>query len=712
MSNRLQVPNKRDMEVFYTSFGLVTAGVSLAMGSIYLFLAVRKSERTYLYFGLMGFALVFFFLTPPIGFILHDVPPYPANILLKRVFIFSYYALTPWFILGYSGYPKKWLAYAIGIIVVVCYAAMYFTADPATKPAWAIVSLLGFGCTLLLGILAVRWQFVNDQKKRAYPLAMVMAIYGVLCLLAILNQLTPGDRTVISNLKLFFPMHFHALLFMLIMGQRLASGLLEKYALEQSLQLSEGKWDSFMQHATFMIVEHDRDGRITFVNDYCIRLLGYSSASDLLKLNWFDKFLSPADRNYMRNLVREARHPKTALPVVKTPIQANDGQELVIAWSNFPINDAQGVVQTVMSIGRDVTEEEKASALVEKLKNELLKEQIMLSRQPPVENHGIVGESKGLGYAIQKAEQVATTLAPVLLEGETGVGKELFANLIHDNSLRSDKPFVKVNCSALPKELMEDELFGHEKGAFTSAAQSRKGRFELADGGTIFLDEIGELPLDMQPKLLRVLQNGEFERIGGQKTIRVDVRILAATNRNLSAEVQQGNFRSDLYYRLNVFPITIPPLRNRKEDLPLLIHHFMDQNCKTYHRNLEQISRANLEHLLNYDWPGNIRELRNVIERSVIVSQGKTLQLDWWVEETVSKIPAGDHTLGHIERDHIISVMERCHWKINGENGAAEILAMHPNTLRSKMKKLDIKRPGLPEDLETSPDDLPHHSSL
>ncbi|SHH21638.1 PAS domain S-box-containing protein [Chryseolinea serpens] len=695
------------MEVFYTSFGLVTAGVSLAMGSIYLFLAIKKGERTYLYFGLMGIALVFFFLTPPVGFILLDVPPYPANILVKRIFIFSYYALTPWFILGYSQYPRKGLAYAIGIIALACYAVMYLTTDSAAKPAWALLSVLAFGCTLTLGILAARWQFMNGQKKRAYPLAVVMTIYGLLFLLVILNQLTP-----VLNLQLFFPMHFHALLFMLIMGQRLASGLLEKYALEQSLRLSEGKWHSFMQHATFMIVEQDREGRITFVNDYGVNLLGYSNASDVLKLNWFDKFLSPADGNYMRNLVREAHHSTGTLPVVKTPIQAKDGQELVIAWSNFPITDAQGVVQTVMSIGRDITEEEKASALVEKLKNELLKEQIMLSRQPPMENHGLVGESKGLGYAIQKAEQVATTLAPVLLEGETGVGKELFASLIHNDSLRSDKPFVKVNCGALPKELIEDELFGHEKGAFTSASQSRKGRFELADGGTIFLDEIGELPLDMQPKLLRVLQSGEFERIGGQKTIRVDVRILAATNRNLSFEVQQGNFRSDLYYRLNVFPITIPPLRNRKEDLPLLIRHFMDQNCKTYHRELEQISRANLERLLAYDWPGNIRELRNVIERSVIVSQGKTLQLDWWVEENAGKLPAGDHSLGHVERDHIIAVMERCHWKINGENGAAEILAMHPNTLRSKMKKLDIKRPGLSEDIETSPDDLQRRGPL
>ena len=293
----------------------------------------------------------------------------------------------------------------------------------------------------------------------------------------------------------------------------------------------------------------------------------------------------------------------------------------------------------------------------------------------------------------KKHNQVAATNAPVLLEGETGVGKELFAELIHKLSSRNTVPMVKVNCGALPKDLIEDELFGHEKGAFTSAIQSRKGRFELAHGGTIFLDEIGELPLELQPKLLRVLQNGEFERVGGQATIKVDVRVIAATNRDLAHEVSEGRYRDDLFYRLNVFPITIPSIRKRKEDLPALINYFISRKSKKYNKTLEQISKADLQRLLDYSWPGNVRELKNVIERSVISSEGTTLKLDWFFGEAGSAEHVSPETLEQIERNHILKTMENCHWKINGENGAAERLDMHPNTLRSKMKRLGIIRP-------------------
>jgi transcriptional regulator with GAF, ATPase, and Fis domain len=308
-----------------------------------------------------------------------------------------------------------------------------------------------------------------------------------------------------------------------------------------------------------------------------------------------------------------------------------------------------------------------------------------------------------LRYAIQKVGQVATTNAPVLLEGETGVGKEVLADLIQKSSLRNNMPFIKVNCGALPNELIEDELFGHEKGAFTSAIQSRKGRFELADGGTIFLDEIGELPLAMQPKLLRVLQNGEFERVGGQKTIKVDVRVIAATNRELVNEVKQGRFRDDLFYRLNVFPITVPPLRKRTEDLPALINHFIAGKAKEYNKNLQQISKADLQRLIEYSWPGNVRELKNIIERSVITSEGTILKLDWFFNTQSEKIQ-GTETLEQIERDHILKIMNECHWRINGEQGAAEKLDMHPNTLRSKMKKLGLSRPIKESTIMSAPD--------
>ena len=229
-----------------------------------------------------------------------------------------------------------------------------------------------------------------------------------------------------------------------------------------------------------------------------------------------------------------------------------------------------------MSIGLNITDQEIAFEQVETLKMELEKENLLVTEQLPTESApGIIGQSEAILYVVQKAKQVATTHATVLLEGETGVGKELFADLIHQESYRNNKPFIKVNCAALPAELIESELFGHEKGSFTSAVQARKGRFELADTGTIFLDEISELPLALQPKLLRVLQSGEFEKLGGQQTIKVDVRVVSATNRDLSKEVKDGRFREDLYYRLNVFPITVPPLRNRREDISLLVAHYV-----------------------------------------------------------------------------------------------------------------------------------------
>jgi len=306
----------------------------------------------------------------------------------------------------------------------------------------------------------------------------------------------------------------------------------------------------------------------------------------------------------------------------------------------------------------------------------------------------IIGKSDAITYAIQKAGKVAFSQASVLLEGETGVGKELFADLIQRNSSRSSQPFVRVNCGALPSELIEDELFGHEKGAFTGAGQSRKGRFEIANGGTIFLDEIGELPLHLQPKLLRVLQNGEFERIGGQQTIKIDVRVIAATNRDLKEEVQEGRFRDDLYYRLNVYPITIPPLRSRKEDIPMLIQYYIDRKSEEHGKTFRSISKADLNSLSSYNWPGNIRELKNVIERSVISSENNNvLKLDWFYagikDKKSSPLPL---SLEQLEKEHIIKVLQECHWRVSGERGAAEKLTMNPNTLRSKMRKLKISR--------------------
>ncbi len=309
----------------------------------------------------------------------------------------------------------------------------------------------------------------------------------------------------------------------------------------------------------------------------------------------------------------------------------------------------------------------------------------------------IIGASDAIRRSLHMVEQVADTMTPVLILGETGTGKELVARALHEHSSRRDRPLVKVNCAALPANLIESELFGYEKGAFTGADSAKRGRFDLADGSTLFLDEIGEIPLELQPKLLRVLQEGEFERLGGTRTIKVDVRIIAATNRDLWDACERGEFRSDLYYRINTFPIEIPPLRERGNDIRLLAEHFVQQHSQRLGREITAISARMMEQLEDYHWPGNVRELEGVIQRALISSSGPVLELGQALGGRGERAPAVDAQTGNlqsVERDHIIAVLKRTDWKIAGPKGAAVALAVPPSTLRSKMKKLGITRPG------------------
>jgi DNA-binding NtrC family response regulator len=308
--------------------------------------------------------------------------------------------------------------------------------------------------------------------------------------------------------------------------------------------------------------------------------------------------------------------------------------------------------------------------------------------EPPHKIGNMVGGSAGLRAVLKDVQVVAPTDAAVLIQGETGTGKELVARAIHDNSSRSRRPFVMVNCAAIPSTLIESELFGHEKGAFTGAIAQKIGRFEMAHGGTLFLDEIGEVPVELQPKLLRVLQEQQFERLGGTRTHSVDVRIVAATNRNLQQMMDEGKFRSDLYYRLNVFPLTIPPLRERREDIPLLVAFFTQKFAKKMNRTITEIPAGALQALSAYEWPGNIRELQNLVERSVILSPGPVLHID--VPDRVSvPVPL---CKGDSERDQILETLRRCDGKIGGLNGAAARLGLKRTTLQSRIKKLQIER--------------------
>ena len=325
---------------------------------------------------------------------------------------------------------------------------------------------------------------------------------------------------------------------------------------------------------------------------------------------------------------------------------------------------------------------------------EYLKEEIR-------ELHGfdeIIGDSPALREALTQVQEVAATDSSVLLLGETGTGKELFARALHDRSPRRNKTFVRVNCAALPPALIESELFGHERGAFTGALSMRQGRFELADRGTVFLDEIGDLPLELQPKLLRVLQEGEFERLGSSHTRTVDVRVVAATHCDLEKAVREGRFRADLYYRLSVFPIRLPPLRERPDDIPRLVWFFIHRKQRALHRQITKVPGPVMSALERYEWPGNVRELENVIERAMIRSTGDSLMLDKGPggRQTHAAAPPGGDALEDVERRHIQSVLRRCGWRINGVGNAAEQLRVHPNTLRFRMKKLGIQREPAP----------------
>jgi len=336
-------------------------------------------------------------------------------------------------------------------------------------------------------------------------------------------------------------------------------------------------------------------------------------------------------------------------------------------------------------------------AEIKLLKDRLQAENIYLQQEVArQDNFGeIIGQGNALSNVFMRVEQVAPMNATVLLVGETGTGKGVIARAIHSSSSRKDRPMITVNCSALPANLIESELFGRERGAFTGAHARQIGRFELADGGTLFLDEIGEMPMELQGKLLRVIQDGEFERLGSPRTIKTDVRIMAATNRVREEAIRTGRFREDLYYRLNVFPITMPPLRQRKEDIPLLVNHFVAKFNKKIGKNLETVSKSTLNALQEYSWPGNVRELESVIERAVITSLGTELRIQDRFEtfRASEEAPEQDgKALAEMERDYILQTLRKTGWRINGKNGAALLLGLNPSTLRFRMQKYGIIR--------------------
>jgi chemotaxis protein methyltransferase CheR len=468
-----------------------------------------------------------------------------------------------------------------------------------------------------------------------------------------------------------------------------------------ALRISDERYLLALAGSTDGLWDWDLMSDTVFYSDRFREILGYSSDEFPETIDSFRNRLHPEDDATTWGAIEH--HLQERVPYrVEYRLRTKSDEYLWFLARGQAIWNTEGKAIRMSGSIQDITERKQAEqnlqvalSEIKALKEKLEVERAYLQDEIKLEYNyeNIIGQSDGLNYVLYKVEQIASSDTTVLVLGETGTGKELVARAIHGQSSCKDRTLVKVNCATLPSNLIESELFGHEKGAFTGAHARQLGRFEVANGASLFLDEIGELPLELQPKLLRVIQDGEFERLGSSDTIKVDVRVIAATNRNLEKEVHRGQFREDLWYRINIFPITVPPLRERIEDIALLVDFFVDKISKRLGKTIESIPTSVMNTLQDYHWPGNVRELENVLERAVINSSGPKLRLVDELKKPQKVLTKTQKTLEAVERDYIIQVLEETNWKVGGKNGAAEILGLNRSTLRARIRKLGIHQP-------------------
>jgi PAS domain S-box-containing protein len=711
----------------YANSLLAISVVCLTVGLQHLLIATRLEKRqVQLLFAVAACAAAadalveirLFRSTTPAEF--QSLMPWTA------VFICAFLAALAWFIALRTGAARRWVLLAetavLGATAVLDHALPSGIAFLRIEGLREVVLPWGEAVRLAVGT-PNPWRIVGDVANVGFLIYLLdtmvrlvrrgqrrdaWLIGGSLFALSLsVLAIIPTDLGMAE----FPAIHPFAFLFIVAaMSWDLSDAVVREARLAREVVANERKWRQLLDSVQLLVVGLDRRGRITSMNPHAEGVSGYSR-QEMAGRSYLD-FVAEEERDEIRAAVEMGLGGDPQSEDERT-LRTRDGESRIVRWRSVVLRDADGEIEGLLSVGADVTETrnseeeirrtaaelERTVAELEDLRRRLEEENLQL-REEIESEHGfeeVIGGSDALLYVLHKVKQVAPTDATVLINGETGVGKELIARAIHRESGRAGRRFVAVNCAALPPNLVESELFGHERGAFTGAERRREGRFELAGGGTLLLDEVGDLPAEVQPKLLRVLQDGEFERVGGTETHRADVRVIAATNRDLRQDVEDGRFREDLFYRLEVYPITIPPLRDRREDIEPLVQHFVRQIAGRRGVRIGEVPAELMRRFEAYDWPGNVRELQNVVERAVLVSTGGVLRLAEPLAAAaedptpVAALRRPWSTLEALERDYITDVLEECGGQIAGAGGAAEILGLHPNTLRSRMKKLGVR---------------------